>query len=144
MGLPFINGKDRKRDQLVAIDLGGRTTKAVHIQKRNEEVALVRYAVLDAPVQKSFSVDVFTEHFKTVMEALETKTRSVALAVGVSESLVRHAELPQMPIPDMRQILKMNPKAYLQQDLSNHLFDCHVIPPRQTPKADEKARLDEG
>jgi Tfp pilus assembly PilM family ATPase len=30
----------------------------------------------------------------------------------------------------MRQILKVNHKNYLQQELPNHVFDCYVIPPR--------------
>jgi type IV pilus assembly protein PilM len=65
----------------------------------------------------------------------------VALALGTADSIVRQAELPQMPLPDMRQILKLSSKTYLQQDLSNYVFDCHIIPPRQLSKADEKVKL---
>ena len=33
MALPFFSSGTKKRDQIVAIDLGGRTTKAVHLQR---------------------------------------------------------------------------------------------------------------
>ena len=56
MGLPFMNSRAKRRDQIVAIDLGARVTKAVHIQRRNEKFGLVDYALVDAPS----NVDVVT------------------------------------------------------------------------------------
>jgi type IV pilus assembly protein PilM len=62
-----------------------------------------------------------------VASALEPKTKMVVVALGVGDSVVRHADLPQMPIGDMRQILKNNSKNYLQQDLPGHVFDCFAL-----------------
>jgi len=59
--------------------------------------------------------------------------------LGVGDSIVRHAELPQMPVGDMRQVLKNNTKNYLQQDLPGHVFDCFIIPPRAEPVAAKAA-----
>src|SRR3954451_9047533 len=50
MGLPFLNGQTKRRDQVLAVDLGGRTTKAVHLTRRGEIFSLANYALLDAPV----------------------------------------------------------------------------------------------
>ncbi len=132
MALPFLNNADRKkRDQMVAIDLGGRTTKAIHLQRRGDSFALTRFALLDAPIfEKNLSADLLTEHLKAVAQALDTKTKPVTLAVGVGDALVRHVEMPRMPMADMRQVLKNNTKSYLQQDLPDHVFDCYIIPPR--------------
>ena len=48
--LPFLNGASRKkRTQMICVDLGSRTTKAVLLEKRGEILALTRYALLDAP-----------------------------------------------------------------------------------------------
>jgi type IV pilus assembly protein PilM len=141
MALPFLNGTAKKRDQLLSIDLGGRTTKAVHLQRRGEGYTLCRYALLDAPIyEKNLSADLLAEHLKAVCQALDAKTKMVAVAVGVNESVVRHADIPQMPVDDMRQILKNNTKNYLQQDLPGHVFDCYIIPPRALLKSPDKAR----
>jgi len=142
MGLPFLNGAAKKRDQLVSIDLGGRTTKAVHLLRKGSRYVLARYVLLDAPIyEKNLSVDLLGEHLKSVCQALDAKTKSISLAIGVNDSIVRHAELPQMPISDMRQVLKNNTKNYLQQDLPGHVFDCFVIPPRTVAKPTEKPKL---
>ncbi len=142
MALPFFNSADRKkRDQMLAVDLGGRTTKAVHLQRRGDGFALLRYVLLDAPIyEKSLSADLLTEHLKAVSQALDAKVKTVTLSLGVNDAIVRHVEMPRMPVEDMRQVLKINTKNYLQQDLPNHVFDCYVIPPRQLSKAAEAGK----
>lgn len=129
MPLPFLNGQTKKkREQIIAVDLGARSTKAVHLQRKGEDFTLLRYCVVDAPIyEKVLSVDLLADHLKAVCAALEAKSKYVSLAVGVNDSIVRQAELPQIPIDDLRQILKNNSKTYLQQELPNHVFDCHFI-----------------
>lgn len=137
MALPFLNSS-AKRDSIISVDLGGRTTKAVHLQKKADKYTMTSYALLDAPIyEKALSPEMLSEHLKAVAIALDTKTRLTTLVVGVTDSIVRHAELPSMPIGDMRQVLKMNSKNYLQQDLSSHVFDCFITPPR--PSANQPA-----
>lgn len=125
----FENGARKRLDQILAVDLGSRTTKAVHIQRRGEDYTLSRYALLDAPIfEKSMSVEMLAEHLKAVNEALQAKTKVVSLTAGVNDALVRHVEMPRMPVEDMRLTLKLNSRNFLQQDLNNYVFDCHVIP----------------
>lgn len=139
MALPFFNSSAvKRRDSIISVDLGGRTTKAVHLQKKADKYVMTSYAMLDAPIyEKTLSVDMLSEHLKAVCLALDTRTKMTTLVIGVNDSIVRHAELPAMPVADMRQVLKMNPKNYLQQDLVGHVFDCFITPPKpsltQTP-----------
>jgi type IV pilus assembly protein PilM len=137
MALPFLNRGPKRRDQIVAIDLGTRTTKAVYIQRRGESYQFIRYAVMDSPTgEKGVSKEALAEHLKNVARALEPKTKQVTLAIGVSDSLLRNTELPQIPVAEMRTMLKFNTKNYLQQELPDHTFDCFIVPPRSTQKAD--------
>ena len=116
---------------MIAVDLGSRTTKAVLLEKRGEILALTRYALLDAPLfEKKISVELLGDHLKAVAEALGSTTKFITMAVGLDDAVVRQIELPQIPVDEMRQILKVNHKNYLQQDLPNHVFDCYIIPPR--------------
>src|SRR5437899_829363 len=138
MALPFLNNSAKKRDQMVSIDLGGRTTKAIYLQRKGDDFVLTRFVLLDAPIyEKTLSAELLEEHLKNICQALDTKTRLVTLAIGVHDSVVRHAELPVMPVDDMRQVLKNNTKNYLQQDLPGHIFDCSIMVPRTAPKAAE-------
>jgi type IV pilus assembly protein PilM len=137
--LPFLNSTSRRnRAQIIAIDLGSRTTKAVLLERRGEVFALKRYALLDAPVyDKTISSEQLADHLHAITEALGDATKFITVGVGLNDAVVRQVELPQIPLDQMRSILKMNHKNYLQQDLPNHVFDCYIIPPR-TPQANQK------
>lgn len=144
MALPFKSSSaPKKRESVIAVDLGGRTTKAVHLQRKSDKYVLSGYTVMDAPIyEKSLSADMLGEHLKSVTQALDAKTKIATLVVGLNDSLLRHTEMPTMPVDDMRQVLKMNPKNYLQQDLPGYVFDCYVTPPKAEPidsKTDPKA-----
>ena len=145
LNLPFLNGTfRRKRAQIIAIDLGNRTTKAVLLERRGETLALMRYALMDAPIfEKKISPDLLADHLHAVAEALGGTSKYICMAVGLGDAVVRQIELPQIPLDEMRHVLKMNHKNYLQQDLPNHVFDCYIIPPRLQPagnKTTEPAR----
>src|SRR5262245_33960300 len=114
MELPFLTGRPKKRDHIVSIDVGGRTSKAIHLQRKGDRFILVDYAIVDAPIfDKGWSVDLLTEHFKNVSQMLaNVKTKPVTLAIPVTESLFRQIEAPMMPVNDLRMMLKFNSKTY--------------------------------
>ncbi|HUZ06398.1 MAG TPA: pilus assembly protein PilM [Candidatus Paceibacterota bacterium] len=116
----------------MAVDLGSRTTKAVLLERRGELLALCRYAMVDAPIyEKKMSVELLSGHLRSVAEALGNPTKLVTLAIGLDDAVVRQVELPQIPVNEMRMVLKNNSKAYMQQDLPNYVFDCYIFPPKQ-------------
>jgi type IV pilus assembly protein PilM len=141
MALSFLNGLSRKkRTQMMVVDLGDRTTKAVLLERRGELLALTRYVLLDSPIyEKKISAELLTEHLQSVAKALESETKLVTLAIGLDDTVVRQVELPQIPVDEMRLVLKNNTKGYLQQDLPNYVFDCHIFPPKTTPTPDKSA-----
>src|ERR1051325_2621992 len=141
MALPFLNNAAKKRDQMLSIDLGGRTTKGVYLQRNGNDCILSGFVLLDAPIyEKNLSANLLGEHLKTVCQALDAKTKLLTLSIGVQDSIVRHADLPLMPVDDMRQVLKNNTKTYLQQDLPGHVFDCSIIVPRSAPRRGDKSK----
>ena len=141
LSLPFLDGvSKKKRAQMIAVDLGSRTTKAVLLERRGEILALTRYALLDAPIfEKKMSVELMADHLKAVADAMGNTTKNIVVAVGLDDAMVRQIELPQIPIDEMRQILRVNHKNYLQQDLPNHAFDCYIIPPKLGNSADKQS-----
>jgi type IV pilus assembly protein PilM len=138
MALPFLDsGTRKKRDQMLAVDLGGRVTKAVHVQRRGESIILNRYALMDAPIfDKTIPPDLLCDHLKTISRFFENKCKLITLTMGVNDALMRHVEMPQMPIEDMRLILKNNSRVYLQQDMTGYAFDCQ----RQQHKSNETTK----
>lgn len=122
-------GQSKKRNQVVAIDLGARSTKAVQIQRRGTGFELTHFACKDTPQsEKQLTPEVLGPHLAEMMKAVSARGKHVVLIVGNNDSLLRHAELPLIPVPDMRMMLKFNSKSYLQQDFPEHSFDCFLLP----------------
>jgi type IV pilus assembly protein PilM len=131
----FKGGK--KRDQIFAVDLGSRTTKAILLERRDNTFSLARFTVQDAPIyDKALPQGLLTEHLRSITEAMQPKTRQVTLAIGAGDSVLRSTELPLMPISEMRQMFKFNSKTHLQQELKDYIFDCHIVPPRGQQQAE--------
>jgi len=148
MALALIANGSKRRDQIIAFDLGSRTTKAVHLQRRGEGFALKAYTILDAPIfEKTLSAELLADHLKAVANSLNSPTKHSVLIIGINDSILRHAELPMIPVSDMRLMLKFNSKNYLQQELPDHVYDCQVLPPKASAtgeavsKAGQKARV---
>lgn len=131
MALPFLSTQPKKKDQIIAVDLGARTTKAVYFQRKAEVFYIHGFSIQDAPsLDKPPTTEMLAEHLKGIVAGLGGRCKNVALAVGVNDAFLRQAELPMIPIPDMRMMLKFSAKNYLQQDYADHIFDCHLLPPR--------------
>ncbi len=132
MGWPNLNGRSRKRDSILSIDLGSRTTKAVHLVRRGEGFALTGYVIRETPgVEKPLEPGQLGEHLRGIYQALDAKTKRAIVSLGVQDSILRNAEMPLVPVSEMRQMLRFGTQAYLQQELPNHEFDCFVTTPRQ-------------
>ncbi len=115
----------------MVIDLGAKVTKAVHISRKSNGFTLNNFALVDAPVyDKGLNVVPMANHLRAVAQVLNARLKPVSLAVGVESSLLRHADMPLVTAHDMRQMLKFSSKNYLQQDLSDCVFDVHILPPK--------------
>ena len=129
MALPLLGSKARKRDQIIAIDLGAHSTKAIQVQRRGEQFSLSGYVVQDAPSREAAAVpDQLGAHLEKIVQALGGRGKQVAFALGATDAFVRPAEMPLVPASEMRALLKFNTKTYLQQDLPDHVFDCYILP----------------
>ena len=140
MALPFLSGfAKRKRTRVVSVDLGTRVTKAVQLELRGEAWTMSRFTMQDAPISETkISPEMLGEHLKSVLAALGTEIKSVTLSVGLEDAVLRQVDLPQIPISEMRLVLRNNTKTYLQQDLPGHVYDCHIFPPKPSGENPEE------
>lgn len=138
MGWAFLKRRSKRRDQIISIDLGGRCTKAVLLQRRGGSFSLARYCITEGVAgENPLDPAALGEHLKTVAASLGGKTKQVVISLGVTDAVLRQTEMPQIPVSDMRQMLKLNTKNHLQQDLPDHAFDCSIVAPRNdAPKAE--------
>jgi type IV pilus assembly protein PilM len=125
--MPKTNRRRSQREEMVAVDLGSHTTKAVHLRRVGGNYQLLNYVLVDAPgKERALSRGVWAEHLRKVIRAVGATTRRVVLVVGTNSALLSQVDLPGASAADLRKMIKLSPRAYLQQDLPDHVFDCHV------------------
>lgn len=127
--MPLSFSTSKKPSQIIAVDLGSRITKAVLCESRGGRFYLNGYALLDTPEHDAatFPVTSLGEQLKEITKRLNTRTKTVALAIGSGDSFVRHVEIPSMPSDAIRPVLKNNTRTYFQSHLPSHVFDYQVI-----------------
>lgn len=128
MVFPFASNLTRRRDEMVAIALGARVTKAVHLVRKGESLRLRNYVLQSAPVYGTeLSVELLAEHLKSITQSLGASTRRVTLVISMERTLVRNVDLPSDRVPDMRRMISLAPKNYFQEELPDYLFDCFIL-----------------
>ena len=76
----LISGQSKKRNQVVAIDLGARTTKAVQIQRKGGGFELTNFACKETPVSdKQMTPEVLGPHLASMMQAVSARNKHAVL-----------------------------------------------------------------
>lgn len=113
---------------IVGIDIGNHTLKAVRLQKKGTTYALVRIATVPTnrdPQDQALPTNaVITSQLKEVLASLKTSGTDYHFTVNSPNSTVRYVELPNMPLEDVRAALKLNSATYLRQSFDNFTFDA--------------------
>jgi Tfp pilus assembly PilM family ATPase len=139
---------------IIAVDLGHRRTKAVHIQRQGQNWTLTKSVILPSPLAAGgLKARDLAQHLAEIRHQLKAQTRRVIIALPAREAVLRVAEMPDAPAADLRAVLRYNSVKYLQQELKDHVFDCVVLdaePPAQaeartsTPRAAVEADFGDG
>lgn len=128
MGFSSLGRLKKKPGQIIAIDLGSRTTKAVCLEKRGDAIVMVDYAFQEAPFSdRKLSPELLSEHLKAVAGALKADTRHVVLLVGATDAVICHGEMPMVSPSEMRRMVRLNSKNYFQEELGEHYFECEAV-----------------
>ena len=128
MIFPRLDFLNKQGGTVVVIELDERTTKAVLLAWSDEGFKLLNYVFLPSPISESGgATELLADHLRKVTQTLGSRGKHVILSISGGDSLLRHIELPTVPVGDMRRILRLNSVAYLKQDLSDHVFDCFVL-----------------
>ncbi len=137
-----------KNRRVVAIDLGGQTSKAVYLEKTDAGFSFLNYHIQDFPFSdQNFTSEALAEHLAAIHQALGSTTKRTVLALSQGTGILRQIEMMEAQKADLRQMLQVNSFHYLQQNLSDYVFDCDLIgskvvvdPPREVAAGDEKEK----
>ena len=102
--------------------------KAVQLQRRGaNRIILTHFAVREL-MEELKTVDAFASNLKALLQTLGGSAKACGLTVSSSESLVRILEQAVMPPEMLRDALRLNSSALLNQDCKEFVLDCDILP----------------
>jgi Tfp pilus assembly PilM family ATPase len=130
----------RRGDSVIGIDLGKRTFKGVMLQRRNDaRVLLTSYATREVPEQIN-SPEELAQQIKLLLKDLGGSAKGCALAVSDPGALLRIIEQPDTPVGLLRNALRLNGLAVLNQECKDFVLDVAPV----NARAIEEVPLENG
>ena len=113
--------------QVIGVDFGRYSIKSVLLSKRGgKRFVLNGYAVrtLDTEVE---SPEQITRQIQQLFREMGGSVQNCAVAVSSSDAVIRIIEQPETPTEILREALRLNGMALLNQDVKEFVLDCDLI-----------------
>jgi len=122
----------------IGLDLGRYSLKSVLIQRKGgDRYILTHYASL--PVSEPpESAEVLGQQLKTLLKKMGGSAKAYGVAVSSPDSIIRIIEQPVTPPNILREALRLNGMALLNQDCKEFVLDCDNIPTSESSLEPDK------
>ncbi len=126
----------RRGNSVIGIDLGKHIFKGVLLQRKGEErFVLTNFASREVPEQLNTS-DELAQQIKLLVKDLGSSTKACALALSDPDSLLRIIEQPDTPVDLLRNALRLNGLAVLNQECKDFVLDCAPVAAKRSERED--------
>ena len=126
--LNVLRSKTRGNPRVIGIELGGLTSRAVHLERSGDELKVLKFSVRESPLKEpNLTPAMLAEHFQKLAKDLQTHTKDLVVALGMEEAILQRVQMPRTSHDELRQILKLSGSKYFPQDMSNHVFDVAIV-----------------
>jgi len=117
----------RHGNSVIGLDLGKHAFKGVILQRKGDErFVLTNFASREVP-EEIATADDLAQQLKLLFKDLGGSARACALAVSDPVSLLRIIEQPTTPIDLLRNALRLNGLAVLNQECKDFVLDCAPV-----------------
>lgn len=117
----------RRADSVFGIDLGKHTLKGVAVRRKNDgRFALTNFASRPVPEEFASSEDLARE-LKQLLRELGGGAKACGVAVSNPSAILRIIEQPQTPVHLLRNALRLNGLAVLNQDCKEFVLDVAAV-----------------
>jgi Tfp pilus assembly PilM family ATPase len=117
----------RRGNSVFGIDLGKHVFKGVLLQRKGDDrFVLTSYASREVPEELKTPEDL-AQQLKLLLKDLGGSAKGCAIAVSDPDSLLRIIEQPNTPIDLLRNALRLNGLAVLNQECKDFVLDCAPV-----------------
>ena len=130
----------KRADSVVGIDLGKYVLKGVTLRRKNDRFVLTSFASRPVPEEFTSSDDLARE-LKQLLRDLGDSAKACAFAVSDPQTILRIIEQPDTPVDLLRNALRFNGLAVLNQECRDFVLDVAPVL-AHTHKASESEEPD--
>jgi Tfp pilus assembly PilM family ATPase len=117
----------RRGDSVVGIDLGKRVFKGVTLKRKGDSrLVLTSFALREVPEQIA-TADELAQQIKLLFKDLGGSAKGCALAISNPATLLRIIEQPDTPVDLLRNALRLNGLAVLNQECKDFVLDVAPV-----------------
>jgi type IV pilus assembly protein PilM len=117
----------KRGNSVIGIDLGKHVFKGVVLHRKSDSrYVLTSYASREVP-ENLASTDDLAQQVKLLLKDLGGSAKGCAVAVSDPASLLRIIEQPDTPVDLLRQALRLNGLAVLNQECKDFVLDCAPV-----------------
>jgi len=117
----------RRGDSVIGIDLGKHVFKGVSLRhKSDSRLVLTNFASREVP-EEFGTTDQLAQQLKLLLRELGGNVRSCALAISHPAAILRIIEQPSTPIDLLRNALRLNGLAVLNQECKDFVLDVAPV-----------------
>lgn len=134
----------RRGDSVIGIDLGKRVFKAVALRRKSDHrLTLTSFTSREVPDEIN-SADELAQHLKQLMKDLGGSGKGCAVAISDPSSILRIIEQPNTPVDLLRNALRLNGLAVLNQECKNFVLDVTPVNAHAAELANKSDDSDSG
>src|SRR5436190_14882355 len=117
----------RRGNSVFGIDLGKHVFKGVLLQRKGDNrFVLTSYASREVPEELK-TPEELAQHLKLLFKDLGGSAKGCAIAISDPASLLRIIEQPHTPVDLLRNALRLNGLAVLNQECKDFVLDCAPV-----------------
>src|SRR6266536_3613438 len=117
----------RRGDSVIGIDLGKHAFKGVSVRQNSDSrLVLTNFASREVP-EEFGTADELAQQLKLLLRELGGNAKSCALAISHPAALLRIIEQPSTPIDLLRNALRLNGLAVLNQECKDFVLDIAPV-----------------
>jgi type IV pilus assembly protein PilM len=112
---------------VIGVDLGRYSLKSVLLQRKGGNRYVLTHCasqVVDAPAE---TAEALGQQVKALLKEMGGSAKACAIAVSSPDALIRIIEQPETPTEIMREALRLNGMALMNQDCREFVLDCDRI-----------------
>ena len=130
----------RRGNSVIGIDLGKHVFKGVLLQRKGDDrFVLTSYASREVPEELN-TPEELAQQLKLLFKDLGGSAKGCAIAISDPGSLLRIIEQPNTPIDLLRNALRLNGLAVLNQECKDFVLDCAPVPRRPERQSEQRRR----